>query len=98
MTVSGTGFAAGATVSLGGTAATNVTIVSGTSLTATTPAHASGAVSVVVTNSNGLERNPRERFTYVAPPTVTGVLPGSGTAAGGTSVTVSGTGFASARP
>ena len=52
MTITGTGFLAGATVSLGGTAATGVTVVSSTSITATTPAHAAGAVNVVVTNTD----------------------------------------------
>ena len=39
-------------MSLGGTAATNVNVVSSTSITATTPAHAAGAVNVVVTNTD----------------------------------------------
>ena len=53
VTITGTNFVAGATVSFGGTAASNVTVVSSTSITATTPAHAAGAVNVVVTDSNG---------------------------------------------
>ena len=52
VTITGTGFAAGATVKFGGTAATNVAVGSSTSITATTPAHAAGAVDVVVTNSD----------------------------------------------
>jgi hypothetical protein len=52
VTLTGTGFLAGATVKLGGTAATGVTVVNSTSITATTPAHAAGAVNVVVTNSD----------------------------------------------
>ena len=40
VTITGTGFLAGATVSLGGTPATGVTVVNSTSITATTPAHA----------------------------------------------------------
>ena len=44
---------AGATVSLDGTAATGVSVISGTSISATAPAHAAGAVSVVVTNTDG---------------------------------------------
>ena len=39
-------------MSLGGTAATGVTVVSSTSITATTGAHAAGAVNVVVTNTD----------------------------------------------
>ena len=38
VTITGTNFAAGATVTFGGTAATNVVVVSGTQITATTPA------------------------------------------------------------
>jgi hypothetical protein len=53
VTITGTNFVSGATVTFGGTAATNVTVVSGTSITATTPAHAAGAVNVVVTDSSG---------------------------------------------
>ena len=48
ITVTGTGFLAGATVTMGGTAASNVTVVNSTTITATTPAHAAGAVNVVV--------------------------------------------------
>jgi hypothetical protein len=44
---------AGATVSFAGTAASNVTVVSSTSMTATTPAHAAGAVNVVVSDTGG---------------------------------------------
>src|SRR6185369_11114218 len=50
VTLTGTGFLAGATVSLGGTTATGVTVVNSTTITATTPAHAAGTVNVVVTN------------------------------------------------
>ena len=53
VTITGTNFVAGATVTFGGAAATNVTVVSNTSITATTPAHAPGAVNVVVTDNNG---------------------------------------------
>ena len=49
MTITGTNFVAGATVTFGGTAATNVVVVSSTTITATTPAHAVGAVTVTVT-------------------------------------------------
>ena len=53
VTITGTNFSSGATVTFGGTAASNVTVVSSTSITATTPAHAAGAVNVVVSDSNG---------------------------------------------
>jgi hypothetical protein len=48
--ITGTGFQSGATVSVGGVAATSVVVVSATQITAVTPAHAPGSVSVTVTN------------------------------------------------
>jgi len=53
LTITGTNFAAGSTVTFGGTAASNVTVVNSTTITATSPAHAAGAVNVVVNDSNG---------------------------------------------
>jgi hypothetical protein len=93
VTIGGTNFVSGATVSFGGTAATGVTVVNATTITATTPAHAAGAVIVVVTNPGGLSGTLPNGFTYVPPPTVSGVLPNSGPTAGGTGVTISGTNF-----
>src|SRR2546422_4288893 len=85
VTLTGTGFTAGATVSLGGTATTNVTVVSSTSLTATTAAHAAGAVDVVVTNSDGQSGTLTGGYTYTNPaPTVSAISPSSGTSGGRT--------------
>ena len=53
VTITGTNFAAGATVTFGSTAATNVVVVSGTQITATTPAGSAGAVTVTVSNPGG---------------------------------------------
>ncbi len=64
VTIAGTGFVAGATVSLGGTAATAVNVVSSTSITATTPAHAAGAANVVVTNSDAQAGTLTNGYTY----------------------------------
>jgi len=95
VTITGTGFSAGASVTLGGTAATNVTVVSSTSITATTAAHAAGAVTVVVTNTDSQSGTLTNGYTYSpAAPTVTSISPTSGTTSGGTSVTITGTGFA----
>ena len=98
VSITGTGFQAGATVSLGGTAATNVTVVSSTSITATTGAHAAGAVNVVVTNAAQQSGTLANGYTYIVinpAPTVTSITPNAGTFNGGTSVTVTGTGFLS---
>ena len=96
MTITGTGFLSGATVSMGGTAATGVNVVSSTSITATTPAHAAGAVSVVVTNTDNQTGTFSNGYTYTTSnpaPTVSGISPNTGTTAGGTAVTITGTGF-----
>ena len=65
VTITGTNFAAGATVTFGGTAATNVVVVNSTTITATTPAHAAGAVTVTVT-VNGQSGSLTNGFTYNA--------------------------------
>jgi hypothetical protein len=93
VTITGTNFAAGATVTFGGTAATNVVIVSGTQITATTPAHAAGAVTVTVT-VNSQSGSLTNGFSYVVPPTVSSVSPNSGSTLGGTAVTITGANFA----
>ncbi len=50
VTISGTGFVSGATVTIGGASATSVVFGSATSITAVTPSGTAGATSVVVTN------------------------------------------------
>ena len=93
VTITGTGFLSGATVSLGGTAATNVNVASSTSITATTAAHAAGVVSVVVTNSDGQSSTLSNAFTYNPAPTVTSINPSDGPTGGGTGLTITGTNF-----
>lgn len=70
-TLTGTNFTDATGVTFGGTAATGVSVVSDTSITCTTPAHSSGAVSVLVTNADG-SNTANSLFTYNAP-AVTGV-------------------------
>lgn len=50
VTITGAGFVAGATVTIGGVPATSVDVASAASITAVTAAHVAGAVDVVVTN------------------------------------------------
>jgi len=69
VTITGTGFTSGQnpfTVTFGGIAATNVSRVgnSNTQLTATTPAHAAGSVSVTVTDKGGSQATLASGFTY----------------------------------
>ncbi len=64
VTIRGTGFASGATVTFGGVAATNVVVNSSTKIFCTTPAHAAGDVDVVVTNTNTASGTLSGGFTY----------------------------------
>jgi acid phosphatase len=66
VTIRGTGFVSGATVSFGGAAATSVNVVGSTTITANTPAHAAGAVNVVVTNPSGQSNTLTNGYTYTA--------------------------------
>ena len=95
VTITGTNFASGATVTFGGTAASNVVVVNGTTITATTPAGSAGAVTVTVTNPGSQSGNLANGFTYAVVPTVSSVAPNNGPVAGGTAVTITGTNFAS---
>jgi hypothetical protein len=69
VTIAGSGFAVGPTVTFGGTAATGVAVTSTGSLTATVPAHAPGAVDVVVTNPGGPSGTLANGYTFVPEPT-----------------------------
>jgi Big-like domain-containing protein/IPT/TIG domain-containing protein len=74
VTITGTGFQAGATVKLGGTLATNITISSSTSISATTPAHSAGVVDVQVTNTDNQSGTLTSGFTYTSVPSETVLL------------------------
>ncbi|MGH9173810.1 MAG: IPT/TIG domain-containing protein, partial [Vicinamibacterales bacterium] len=65
ITVTGSSFQTGATVTVGGSDATNVTVLTTTRLTAVVPAHASGVVNVVVTSSDGASATLINGFSYV---------------------------------
>jgi hypothetical protein len=95
--ISGTNLAAGATVSLGGVAATAVNVVSASFLTATSGVHAPGMVNVVVTNPDGQMATISSGYTYTPgpAPTIASIAPTSGPAAGGTMVTITGSNFVS---
>ncbi|MCO4762519.1 MAG: IPT/TIG domain-containing protein [Myxococcales bacterium] len=63
-------------------------------ISATTPAHGLGSVTVVHTDSDGWSIHKDKAFAFVPPPTLKGLNPKAGPAAGGTTVTLSGTFFA----
>ncbi len=99
VTISGSGFTGATAVSFGGTAAPSYTVNSDSQITATSPAHAAGTTDVTVTTANGTSpSSSADQYTYVTagPPAVTGVSPNSGPSTGGTSVTITGTGFTGA--
>jgi hypothetical protein len=81
VTITGTNFTGATSVTIGGTAAT-IGTVNATSITATTPAHAAGPASVLVTTPGGTNA-PNTLYTYAttpgAPITVTKSGSGSGT-------------------
>lgn len=66
ITISGAYLTGTSSVTVGGVAATNVTVVSDTTVTATTPAHAAGVVAVEVVTPGGTVAV-AGAFTYVAP-------------------------------
>ncbi len=84
---------AGATVTVGGRAATNLFYnAAGTQILATTPPGTAGPATVTVTTPGGTSS--RTGFTYVAVPTLTSVSPVKGPTAGGTRLTLTGTNLA----
>ena len=77
VTITGSGFGATASVTIGGAAASNVVVVNPTTITATTPQHPVGGSDVIVT-SDGLTASLLGGFVYEvpsagpnAPPTIT---------------------------
>ncbi len=82
VTVSGTGFANGATVSFGAVAATMVTFNSSTSLTAIAPAQGPGQVAVTVTNPDTQSATLPAAFLYYSD--ANGVIFADGFESGGT--------------
>jgi alpha-tubulin suppressor-like RCC1 family protein len=93
VTITGTGLTGATSVSFGETAATSYTVNSSTSIVATSPAAIAGAVDVRVTTIGGTSAvSTKDLFSYT--PSVDEVTPNSGPVAGGTAVTVKGSGFA----
>jgi fibronectin type 3 domain-containing protein len=66
VTIRGTLFLGGATVTIGGVPATGVVVVNSTTITATTGAHAGATVDVKVTNANNMAGTKRTAFTYLS--------------------------------
>jgi hypothetical protein len=69
VTIRGSGLVAGATVAIGGVAATGVVVGGSTSLTAVTGAHATGLADVTVTVPGPLSATLAQGFFFAPPPT-----------------------------
>jgi hypothetical protein len=97
VTITGTGFTGATRVAFGTAAATDFTVVSDAEITAVSPARAAGVQDIQVIAAGGIATPvvPADKFTYVKP-AVAAVAPSSGAIAGGTSVTITGTGFTGA--
>ncbi len=95
VTITGTHFTGATSVTFDGSEGTSLSVTNDGELTVVTPAHAAGAVDVVVTTPAG--SSSAASFTYVTPgPAITDVSPTSGSTDGGTSVTITGTHFTGA--
>jgi hypothetical protein len=91
--IMGTHLSGASAVDFGGLSAVDVAAVSETEVTAVAPASTAGTLDVTVTTAGGTSAiSARDHFKSY--PTVADVVPGSGTHAGGESVTVTGSGFA----
>lgn len=105
VTITGTNFQSGAAVTFGALPATNVVVVSSTSITASTPlgpATQQLAVDVSVTNPDSTKATATGGFTYTVPAlavvsiTPNTALPSGATGAAATAVTIFGAGFTTA--
>jgi hypothetical protein len=105
VTITGTNFQSGATVTFGARAATDVAVVSATSITARTPFGPTNeqlAVNVTVTNPDATTGSASGAFTYTVPAlavisiTPNSALPSGAAGAASTVVTIFGAGFTAA--
>jgi hypothetical protein len=86
ITVTGSNFQSGATVTVGGTAASSTTVVSTTSITFTTPAKAAGDYDIIITNSNGLTARLTNGISYNGTPAFSTAAGSLGSVVGGESI------------
>ena len=101
--ITGVNFIAASAVDFGSVSATSFTVNSATSITATSPVQTAGTVDVTVTTPYGTSEHEfcskthgcavHDHFKFVEL-RITNLTPSGGSSAGGTSVTVTGNGFA----
>ena len=95
--LTGTNFTGATAVNFGASAGSNLVVNSATQITVTAPSGSAGNVFVRVTTPGGTSATGAgNQYTYVGLPVLTTVSPNLGTTAGGTSVTLTGTGFTGA--
>ncbi|HEV2083091.1 MAG TPA: IPT/TIG domain-containing protein [Brevundimonas sp.] len=95
VTLTGSNLTGTTAVTVGGVAATNVTVVSDTQVTFTTAAApTAGAASISATNSVGTGTL-TSAFAYIAPPVITTISPAVTSTAGGGTITLNGSGLGS---
>lgn len=94
VTITGTHFSGATAVKFGATDASSFSVRSETSIKAVSPAETTGTVDITVSTPKGISAlTPADRYKFGAP-TVTKLSPNSGSASGGTNVSITGTGFA----
>ncbi len=95
VTITGSNFRIGATVTFGDMAATDVVVVASNRITALTPGHPVGTVDVILTYPDGQTDTLFNAFEFIVPPplVVTSIRPGVGSESGGTLVTITGSNF-----
>lgn len=94
ITIIGSGFTSGAEVLVGGEPARRVQVVGSTRITAITPAGGVGPADVAVRNPGIPAAILVDGFVFVEAPTIDSVAPARGPIKGGTTVTITGSGFA----
>jgi len=98
VTISGIGFTGATKVLFGTTPALSFQVVSDSDISATSPPEVKGPRNVYVFNAHGMSAKvAADEFAFKVPPAaITSLSPSSGPRSGGTSVTISGSGFTGA--
>jgi hypothetical protein len=94
VTITGSGFAGATQVLFGAVPATNFRVLSDQTIMATAPPQGAGIHNIFVVTSDGPSGfTTNDQFVYTGP-AITGIAPDTGPVAGGTIVTITGSGFA----
>jgi hypothetical protein len=92
ITITGRGFVAGTTVTVGGAPLQNVMVSGERRITGTTPPGSAGVAPVLVRNRAG-QAEVAGGYTYIDDTSITAVSPARGPRSGGTEITIDGAGF-----